>query len=228
MTREGPSAVIAVSDTGPGLDPEFLPFVFERFRQADTTTTRPHGGLGLGLAIVRHLAEAHGGTVSVSSGREGRGAVFRVQLPLRSVVHVTPPALPPAAAPYATLDGVRTALLSDDPESTDLLRAMLESYGAVVVHSGATNATPASAGEPPADLLVADFGDRMEEALALIRRVRAVDERAGRPAAVLVTAYATAKDRAQSREAGFDLHFAKPLDPDQLVGAAAALLGSRS
>jgi signal transduction histidine kinase len=215
---------IEVEDDGIGISPEFLPFVFDRFRQRDSSTTRVHGGLGLGLAIVRHLVEAHGGTVSARSDGDGRGATFRVELP-------SPPVeVAPAAAPArrdgarGALAGLRVLVVEDEPDSADLCRRVLEGEGAAVeLTTDAARAYAALTAAPP-DVLIADIGLPGEDGYALLRRVRALpaEHGGGVPAAAL-TAYAGPTHADRARQAGYTLHLAKPVTPDELVGAVAAL-----
>jgi signal transduction histidine kinase/ActR/RegA family two-component response regulator len=217
--------VLAVHDSGEGIAPEFLPHVFERFRQADGTSTRRHGGLGLGLALVRHLVELHGGTVRADSEGLGRGATFSVVLPA-----VVEPVLGGEAVSAGGLPGVNPACLQnlqvlavdDDPESRELIRLQLEMFGAVVT----TAATAAEALTRLPDCLaaggrvalVADIGMPGEDGYALIRNVRNLPAGGnGRVHAVAVTAYAGPEDRARALALGFDAHFVKPVDPAALV-----------
>ena len=222
---------IVVSDTGEGIAPEVLPLLFERFHQADGTSTRRHGGLGLGLALVRHLVELHGGSVEAASPGPGQGATFTVKLPL--MVHVAPPpargthptAAPQAAEPSvasvdARLAGIAVLVVDDDPDAVDLLSRMLARHGAEV-------RTVASAAEALAMLerwlpavLVSDIEMPGEDGYSLVRHVRArPDARVRALPAVAVTAYGRMEDRVRALSAGFDLHVAKPIEPAELVAA---------
>ena len=220
----GDRVTLQVKDDGAGIAPEFLPFVFDRFRQHDSSTTRVHGGLGLGLAIVRHLVEAHGGTVTAESPGEGKGATFRVELPSPPVV-ATPAAAPLArrAGPGA-LSGVRVLLVEDEPDSAELCRRILEAQGAAVELVGsAAAAVDAAAGSPP-DVLVSDIGLPGEDGYSLLRRLREQPaERGGQVPAAALTAYAGPVHAERARQAGYALHLAKPVTPDQLVSAVASL-----
>jgi len=227
--------VIAVHDTGEGIDPTFLPFVFDRFRQADGSTTRRHGGLGLGLAIVRHLVELHGGTVKADSRGAGAGATFTVTLPL----HATPPseARPVAiASPVRDevagaiaprLDDVHVLVLDDEEDMRDLIAMILEHAGARVTRaSTVTMALTAIAADCP-HLAVSDLAMPGEDGYAFVRRVRASpDERTRVLPLVAMTAFARDDDRHRVLSAGFQRHVAKPIEPAELVDALAELAAS--
>jgi CheY-like chemotaxis protein len=226
---------IGVSDTGPGIAPEFLPFVFDRFRQADGRTTRQHGGLGLGLSIVRHLVELHGGTVRAESEGEGHGATFTVLLPVApvyqsvGVVERVHPAARDTLPLYECpdrLDGLRILVVDDEPDTRELLKAGLGQCGAVVTVVGsAAEALETIAGEVP-DLLISDIGMPGEDGYSLIGRVRERDaRRGGRTPAVALTAYARHEDSARSLSAGFDAHLSKPVEPGELLSVLAGLAG---
>jgi CheY-like chemotaxis protein len=219
--------VLEVEDEGPGIPPEFLPFVFDRFRQADSSSTRRHGGLGLGLAIVRHLVEAHGGRVDAGNRADRTGARLSVRLPRR------PPAIVPSAAGTRAADpsspalsGVRVLVVEDDPDSLELIRTVLERAGARVgTATSAGEAYDKLARERP-DVLVSDIGMPGESGHELIRRVRRLSPQDGglTPAAA-VTAFASATDRTGLLEAGFQRHLPKPVLPAQLLDAVADLAG---
>jgi signal transduction histidine kinase/ActR/RegA family two-component response regulator len=225
------SLEIRVRDTGVGIDPEFLPFVFDRFRQADSTTTRTHGGLGLGLAIVRHLTELHGGTVEAHSEGRGRGATFIVRLPRR-----IPPEGEPArhllpestAAPRASgsLAGVRLLVVDDQRDARELLAAALALSGAEVVLAESAGEALRRLEEERVDALIADIGMPGEDGYDLVRRAKSLAARLGRTLpSIAVTAYAGDGNRQRALEAGFESHFAKPVEPGDLVAAVAALTG---
>jgi signal transduction histidine kinase len=224
----GDRLVVEVSDDGIGIPPEFLPFVFDRFRQRDSSTTRVYGGLGLGLAIVRHLVEAHGGTVTAQSDGEGRGATFRVELP-------SPPvdALPQAPAPApndrrGALDGVRVLLVEDEHDSAELFRRVLEGQGAAVELVESADAAFDSVATAPPDVLVSDIGLPGADGYELLRRVRLLPaERGGQVPAAALTAYAGPVHAERALQAGFALHLAKPVAPEELVSAIASLARRR-
>jgi PAS domain S-box-containing protein len=223
-----------VSDSGIGIQPEFLPHIFERFRQAESGTTRRHGGLGLGLAIARHIVEMHGGTIHVASDGEGKGSTFRVRLPLLVAPvekHPDAPRLHPrrleAQEPIA-LNGLHVLVVDDDDDAQQMLSEILESAGAAVyaVASGA-QALDRLANEHP-DVLITDIGMPGMDGFDLIKRVRQSPDPAIRdiPAAAL-TAYARSEDRAKALRSGFGLHLAKPIDPADLINAVGALARQR-
>lgn len=226
---------ISVSDTGPGIDDDFLPHVFERFRQADSSASKKHGGLGLGLSIVRHLVEMHGGTVVAANRPDGPGAVFTVKLPLMVVKPRAETPEPPRVHPAADtavafdcppeLEGVRVLAVDDEVDSRHLLAAVLEQCRAEV-------RTCASAAEVidlletfKPDVLVSDIGMPGEDGYALIKRVRAWE--AGRDGgavpAVALTAYARVEDRLQALLAGYNMHVTKPVEPAELAVVIASL-----
>jgi len=228
---------IAVSDTGAGIPPEFLPHVFERFRQADSRYSREHGGLGLGLAIAREVVHLHGGTIHAASDGVQKGATFVVRLPVM-IVHATPELEPerhpadtgdPVRAEDGSLNGVRVLVADDDHDATSLLREVLEHAGAsVAVANGAREALSLAARERP-DVLLTDIGMPEMDGFALLAQVRASAEPALRdlPAAAL-TAYARPDDRVRVLKSGFQMHLAKPIDPDEVVAAVAALVRTRN
>ena len=223
---------IVVSDTGIGIPSDFLPHVFERFRQADAGTTRKTGGLGLGLSIVRHVVEMHGGVVDASSEGEGRGATFRVQLPLM-IVH--PPELAEprqhprterltALTSLADLSGIRVLAIDDEEDSLALLRLVLEAAGATVttLPVAATALQRLEAVKP--HVLVVDLGMPYMDGFEFIARVRGSSDPRVRdiPAAAL-TAFARSEDRTRALQSGFEMHLAKPVDPGELVASVANL-----
>jgi PAS domain S-box-containing protein len=234
LERVNSHVEIAVSDTGTGIAPEFLPHVFDRFRQADQRTTRQHGGMGLGLAIVRHLVELHGGTVKAESPGEGQGASFTVLLPVAPVyqrggqpARVHPAArdtLPTYECPER-LDGLKVLVVDDEPDTRELLKAGLEQCGAeVTVVSSVSEALASMRGNPP-DVLISDIGMPGEDGYDLIRGVRALPaESGGRVPAIALTAYARAEDRMQALRTGYQMHVPKPVELAELVAVAASLI----
>jgi PAS domain S-box-containing protein len=224
---------IVVSDTGQGISPDFLPHVFDRFRQADQKASRQHGGMGLGLAIVRHLVELHGGNVSATSDGEGQGATFTVRLPISPIYQVDPsgarvhPAardLLPANDTTERLDGLRILIVDDEPDTRDLLRQGLEYCGANVRLAGsAAEAVDAIVAEVP-DILISDIGMPGIDGYDLIRQIRQLPADAGgKVAAIALTAYTRVEDRLQALRAGYDMHVPKPVELAELVAVAASV-----
>ncbi|HYE14116.1 MAG TPA: ATP-binding protein [Pyrinomonadaceae bacterium] len=223
---------VTVSDTGQGISPNFLPYVFDRFRQGDQSTTREHGGLGLGLAIVRHLVELHGGTVRAESEGAGMGSRFTIELPALGAAggdggREAAVEAKGSARQRAILDGLRVLVVDDDRDALDLVRVVLEQGGADVVaaESAAQALCALEAGARP-EVLVCDIGMPGEDGYSLLRKVRALGrELGGAVPAVALTAYAGEADRALALAAGFQLHMPKPIDPSALVSAVARLAG---
>ena len=236
LRRRHSHVEIVVSDTGQGIAADLLPHIFERFWQGDSTITRRYSGLGLGLALVRHLIEAHGGTVSARSPGEGKGATFTVSLPVaiaRPVVdrerephtHREGPRRVDGALP-PSLMGFRLLAVDDDRDSLDLIMTVLANAGAEVrVSASAAEALKIVQGWRP-DVLISDIEMPGEDGYAFIQKVRSLDaEVAGKVPAVALTAYGRAEDRHRSISAGFSMHVAKPVDPAELVAIVASLAG---
>jgi signal transduction histidine kinase/ActR/RegA family two-component response regulator len=230
LKRSNSDVEIAVSDTGQGLAPEFFPHLFERFWQADNTTTRPYGGLGLGLAIVRHLVELHGGTVSAQSEGVGRGSTFSVRLPVRAVLAADAVSMPlrqPSeerpAHQFAHLEGVRALVVDDDPDSNAVVQTLLASCGAEVRVAGSTAQALDILNRWHPDVLVSDIGMPDEDGFRLIQHVRARVDGAAVIPAIALTAYARGEDRAKILAAGYQMHVTKPVDPVELTAAVASL-----
>jgi len=233
LKESGLNAVIEVRDSGIGIRPDFLPYVFDRFRQAESTLTRSHGGLGLGLSIVRHLLELHGGTVEVESEGEGKGTTFRVSLPLRGTA-TAGKAMESAPSSQAEgvwnlpdlLAGLHVLVLEDDADSRDLLAMALEQCGAEVSAFGSVPEALAAFDVAVPDVVVSDIGVPFEDGYSFIRKVRSrLPADGGAVPAAALTAYARAEDRKQALEAGFQTHLAKPIDPSELIAAVARLAG---
>jgi len=229
---------IAISDTGIGIEPEFLPYVFERFRQADQKRTRRHGGLGLGLSIVRHLVELHGGTVHVDSPGEGRGTTFFVKLPVVPVQQKGDPAErvhPPEGDSFASydsperLEGLRVLVVDDEVDTRELFRVALGKCGAEVLTAGSAADALAAIEEGRPDLLVSDIGMPGEDGYELIRKVRALPaERGGKIPAIALTAYARTEDRVRALRAGYHMHISKPVELAELLTVMASLIQRRN
>jgi signal transduction histidine kinase/integral membrane sensor domain MASE1/ActR/RegA family two-component response regulator len=214
-------AEVEVRDTGIGIDPGFLPSVFERFRQAESPVTRTHRGLGLGLAIVRHLTELHGGTVSAESDGEGHGASFKIKIPL--AVSGSPALAAPEIRALMSgdpgLDGIRVLLVEDEPDAREMLLLTLRASGATVQ---AVDSAQRAFGEFKSfnpHVLVSDVGLPVESGYDLVRKLRALPSDAGRIPAVALTAFASEKDRQQALAAGFQIHLSKPIEPRSLIEA---------
>jgi signal transduction histidine kinase/PAS domain-containing protein/ActR/RegA family two-component response regulator len=235
LERVNSHVEISVADTGIGISPEFLPYVFERFRQADASSTRNFGGLGLGLSIVKHLVELHGGSVSVKSPGESRGTTFCVKLPL-TVVHrrvedpdrLHPRTPRPAAVEFehADLSGVRVLVVDDEPDARELVKRVLDECDAqVFTASGAAEALAIVEREKP-DVLVSDIGMPDVDGYELLRRVRSLGlDRGGRVPAIALTAFARSEDRTRALRAGFLVHVSKPVEPSELVATVASVTG---
>ncbi|EYF03190.1 response regulator [Chondromyces apiculatus] len=221
---------LSVVDTGRGIATEFLPHVFERFRQADGSSTRAHGGLGLGLSIVRHIVELHGGTIRAESEGEGHGASFTVSLPLRRPEGPQPRAsdpAPPAAPETMPIAGMRVLLAEDDLDAREILLAVLGQNGARVTAVGTAAEALRALEAGSYDLLMSDISMPDGDGYSLVRRVRSLPpERGGRTPAVALTAFAGIDDRRRARTAGFDSYLTKPVDTLELV-AMVAKLGRR-
>ncbi|MGP1383131.1 MAG: PAS domain S-box protein [Thainema sp.] len=216
-------ARITVTDTGKGINPEFLPHIFESFRQEDASITRQYGGLGLGLAIVRELVEVHGGTIHAESPGEGLGATFTVQLPL---LNLEPASEPPIELPQTNLDltGLRVLAVDDDADARELLAASLTQYGAEVRAVVSASEVLANLASFQPDVLVSDIGMPDVDGYQLIQQVRALPPaQGGQTPAIALTAYARNSDRKHAIASGYQRHLTKPLDPERLVQAVAAL-----
>jgi CheY-like chemotaxis protein len=232
LERVSSHVEIVVSDTGVGIRPDFLPYVFERFRQADGGTTRKAGGLGLGLAIVRHIVEMHGGTVEASSTGEGQGATFRVCLPVM-IVH--PDTLQTRREHPRTerrtpltelgdLGGIHVLAIDDEEDALNLLRVVLETAGAEVTTLNSPTTALDRIAEVKPHVLVIDLGMPEMDGFELIRQLRKSPDAFVRnlPAAAL-TAFARSDDRTKALRSGFEMHLAKPVDPGELVASVATL-----
>jgi PAS domain S-box-containing protein len=226
LRQDGSFLSLSVTDNGKGIEPEFIPHVFERFRQADSTSTRSHGGLGLGLAIVRHLVELHGGTVHAESGGIGQGSTFTVRLPLTTPLQGPAAPKPEPADPDVRLDGVRVMVVEDEQDVRDFLRMSLVHYGAeVTAFETSADALVAVEAQRP-DVLVSDIGMPGEDGYAFIRRVRALGpDRGGQVPAAALTAYAKGEDGQRVLSAGFQVHLPKPVQPADLANVVATLAG---
>jgi CheY-like chemotaxis protein len=230
LGRDAQDVVIRVADSGIGIEPDFLPYVFDRFRQQDASITRKHGGLGLGLSIARQLVELHGGTIAVASPGTHAGTTFTVRLPLAEAATAPPPV--PDAAPRAQvqgdLAGVKVLLVDDATDTLDVLQQILQ-------HSGATIMAASSAGKALAllererpDVIVSDIGMPDVDGFELIRRIRRRSAGAGGAIpAIALTAFTRQDDRNRAMQAGFNDYLAKPVEPGSLVAHIAQVVGQR-
>jgi CheY-like chemotaxis protein len=223
LKDEGGDAHIEVIDSGIGISAEFLPFVFDRFRQADSSMSRRHSGLGLGMAIVRHLVELHGGTVSVSSPGENQGTTFRLSLARHTGAAPELPAAPVRQQPeFSTelelerLTGVHVLIVEDDADSRNVLAVLLQRLGAIVEAVASAKEAYERVRHRCPDVMVSDIGMPDEDGYSLIRRVRQIEECHKMPA-VALTAYARKQDADQAIAAGYDRHLAKPVAPAELI-----------
>jgi signal transduction histidine kinase/DNA-binding response OmpR family regulator len=235
LRRVGSDLHIVVADNGRGIAPEFLPYIFDRFRQADMSISRGAGGLGLGLAITRHLVELHGGAIEAASPGPGLGTTVTVKLPVASLRGATRsssdhPSAPPASAVFSSLisppelDGLRVLVVDDEPDARELIRSILEASKARVTSAGSVaEAFEALRRELP-DVLVSDVGMAGETGYDLIRKVRSLPaDKGGRMPAVALTAYARMEDRTRALLMGFDIHVPKPIEPSELLVVIAHL-----
>ncbi|WP_413201241.1 PAS domain S-box protein [Nostoc piscinale] len=221
-------AQIQVSDTGKGISPEFLPYVFDYFRQADGTTTRKFGGLGLGLAIVRQVVEMHGGTVKADSPGEGLGAIFTVRIPLIVInepVRRQENESLTSESEFGNLSDIKVLMVDDEPDIRDLITFILHDYGVAVTAVTSATAALAELSQSLPDILISDIGMPDVDGYMLIRQIRQLTpEQGGNVPAIALTAYAGEINQQQALTAGFQLHIPKPVDPDALVKAIASLL----
>jgi PAS domain S-box-containing protein len=239
LSRAGASCELTISDTGQGISKDFLPFIFDRFRQAESASTRRHGGLGLGLAIVRHIVELHGGTVQATSPGEGQGASFIINLPLMAEKDIAAAsreqedakAYPVADEFNHSLEGLRIIVVDDEPDAREMLSVLLTQAGARVITAGSCAETLALiSGEVEAwfgarpDVLIADIAMPGGDGFDLIHRLREMEaERGTRLPAIALTAYASEEDRARVLSADFQMHIAKPVRMSDLTAAIASL-----
>lgn len=234
LPQPAPYAQIQVIDTGIGISPEFLPHVFDRFRQADSSTTRPYGGLGLGLSIVRHLVELHGGRIDADSEGEGKGATFTVYLPLaawtseQSELQLEPVAEKKSNGKKSSpsLARLQVLVVEDHPDTRDYIKKVLEQSGAKVIAVDCVSEAIKYLEQSSPDVLVSDIGMPQEDGLDLIRKVRDLEEQqGGKIPAIALTAYARAEDHMQAIAAGFQMHVPKPVEPTKLLAVVAKVAG---
>jgi PAS domain S-box-containing protein len=222
---------LTVTDTGQGITAEFLPHVFDRFRQGDSTTTRPVGGLGLGLAIVRHLVELHGGSVEARSDGEGTGATFTVRLPVLVAEPVAeglegPPPIERRRVARVRLESVRVLCVDDDRETCEVLSLVLKNAGAEVRSAASASSAVVEFEAFQPHVVISDIEMPGEDGYSLLRQIRAADSAAARRTiAIAVTAYARREDRLRALSAGFQSHLPKPIEPAELLALVGSLLG---
>ena len=224
LERVDDEAHIIVSDTGIGISPDFLPHIFESFRQEDVSITRKYGGLGLGLAIVRQLVEAHGGTITADTAGEGLGATFTVRLPL---LNIEPQSKQTDELSQQALDltGIRVLAVDDDPDARELLTVLFAQYGAEVLTVASAASVLANLESFQPDVLVSDIGMPEVDGYSLIKQIRTLTpEKGGQIPAIALTAYARVDDQQRAINSGYQGHVTKPLEPEQLVKAVVALV----
>jgi signal transduction histidine kinase/ActR/RegA family two-component response regulator len=228
---ENSQLILSVKDSGQGITADFLPFVFDRFKQADSSMTRRIGGLGLGLALVRHIVELHGGRAGVASEGAGAGSTFTITLPVRAIAPVQRPSSAPpsqsqasAAAPHIDLRGARVLVVDDDADARELIATVLSEAGGRVETAGSAARGFEAFERFRPELLISDIGMPEEDGFSLIRRIRSLsDEDGGRVPALALSAFTRAEDREHALDAGFTRHLAKPVEPTELACAAAQL-----
>jgi signal transduction histidine kinase/ActR/RegA family two-component response regulator len=232
LQRAGSNVELRISDTGQGIAAEFLPYVFDRFRQADSSTTRRHGGLGLGLSIVRHLVELHGGTVEAQSEGVGKGSTFIVRLPVQAVSGSPREATNPSDADTdakverLSLKGLRILVVDDEPDVRELVKRLLGEHDAQIRTAGSTSEALAAFRQERPDVVLSDIGMPEQDGYDLVRALRALPEgEGGKTPAAALTAMARAEDRKRALLAGFQAHITKPVDVGELVAVVATLTG---
>jgi PAS domain S-box-containing protein len=226
------SVILSVSDTGMGIDPSVVPHLFERFRQAEGSTRRKHGGLGLGLAIVRHLVELHGGTIAAASEGKNQGSTFTLTLPLVKDTAIANSEDSPTSAillPSHILARVKILLVEDNEDTREFIALMLEEYGAIAIQATSVKEALAAYAETPPDILVSDIGMPEANGYDLVRELRRRSTNDALPIpAIALTAYARPEDIQQALNAGFDVHLPKPIDPNRLVETIAQLIAQQN
>lgn len=228
LIQSGTCAQIQVSDTGKGISHDFLPYVFDYFRQADSSTTRQFGGLGLGLAIARHLIELHGGTMKAESAGQGLGSTFTVELPL-TVSSSTPDLEVLTTQETKNLQGINILIVDDEADLRDLIRFILEQNGATVMVAASAAEALQKLTESVPDVLISDIGMPDMDGYGLMRQIRTtLEEQKKKIKAIALTAYAGEINQHQALAAGFQLHLAKPIEPEQLVKTVAQVVAQTS
>jgi CheY-like chemotaxis protein len=229
LRRSGPDAEIVVADTGVGIRPEFLAHIFDRFQQADQSITRRFGGLGLGLSIVKHLVELHGGSIRADSAGGGRGATFTVVLPASAVDRTS--SIAPAAGganetplPGDSLHGIHVLVVEDEPDTCEFLNRLFASYGAAVATARSADEALSYLTTSKPDIVVSDIGLPDVDGYDLMERIRQLPaDSGGAVPAIALTAYARTEDRTRAFRSGYQAHLAKPVEPTELVATIASL-----
>jgi hypothetical protein len=226
LRRAGAQSEIIVEDNGAGIRPDFLPYVFDRFQQADASRTRRVGGLGLGLSIVRNLVESHGGSVKAASAGEGRGATFTIVLPLGAPPELRTEALAPskdASMEDVSLANVRVLVVEDEPDAAEFVTTLLERHGADVVQAASAREALDVVARSRPDILISDIGLPEMDGYQLIEQIRKMDVAEGSGIlAVALTAFARSEDRTRALLAGYQTHLAKPIESTELVATVAS------
>jgi PAS domain S-box-containing protein len=227
VLRTGNVVDITIADSGQGIGADFLPYVFDRFRQADSSTSRRHGGLGLGLALTRQIIELHGGAIEVESDGVDRGSRFSIHLPVSDALPL-PVDLPPRPSTADALTGIKVLLVDDSEDGREMLEFALRSYGAKVVTaaSGEAGLSTLKAGTFVPDVIVSDIGMPGGDGYTFIRRVRELSSECRRTPAIALTAYAEPEDRIRALAAGYRLHLPKPVDPTLIADSIGKLVAT--
>jgi CheY-like chemotaxis protein len=231
LRREGAEAQIRVVDSGEGISADVLPYVFDRFRQGDSSITKRHGGLGLGLAIARHIVELHGGEILAESEGEGRGATFRVRLPLDGDSRASAERSVPARGVHADPDlrGVSVVVVDDDPDTCQALEIILRQAGASVRTAGSVPEALRACGQAATDVVVTDLAMPDQDGYALLDALRNAEAEAGRRVPIIaLTAAAAPEDRQRVHASGFALHLTKPVEPIEMLKAVAMTITGRA
>jgi CheY-like chemotaxis protein/two-component sensor histidine kinase len=223
----GDNAIVSIEDAGQGIAPEFLPFVFDRFRQEDGSKTRSHGGLGLGLALVKSFVEAHKGTIEAESGGSGQGSRFTIRLPLQKDAAASTAEQRPASQPAVTRGPAHLMIIEDDPDTLEMLSATLKTKGFRVTAFDSAADTLRNAPQAAVDLIISDIGMPELDGFEMIKQLRALPNYESVPA-IALSGYASPKDVKAALASGFDAHVSKPVDPSELTSIVTRLLKKAS
>ncbi len=225
LRRVNSHALLQVSDSGEGIDPEFLPFIFDRFRQSDASRSRKYGGLGVGLTIVKYLVELHGGNIYAESAGPGKGATFNINLPIPGVTTGASSASKAATHAKSSLKGARILLVEDEADTRDMIAQALKQHGAKPVQAASAKQAFEFLKKEPVDLVISDIGLPDLDGYGFMRRLRSMKPSISKVPAVALTAYAGEEDRKLSIEAGFNAHIPKPITLTELIRVAGKLVG---